>query len=200
MTHNNHDTQPMVTEALLPCPSGHDRAALDYDGEFEAFFVHCEAPLCNWRMWHDNDAEAIAAWNKRDCTQQTTRSDDPHPGYAPCPTCHQYSHSLGDDALAKAFNHFQAMTDHRGDGSPTQHVFDEETRDAAQVLMAAARSADGGLREVLEDTEATLYAVKAEALVDGGGTCLWIAEKVNDQMIANRAILGPARQALSRGK
>jgi hypothetical protein len=61
------------------------------------------------------------------------------PDYAPCPTCGQYSHSIGDDALADAFNHFQTMIDHRGDGLPTQHLFDEKTRDAAQVLMAAAR-------------------------------------------------------------
>lgn len=67
---------------------------------------------------------------------------DPHPGYAPCPTCKQYSHSLGDDALADAFNHFQMMIDHRGDGLPTQHLFDEKTRDAAQVLMAAAQMKD----------------------------------------------------------
>lgn len=45
------------------------------------------------------------------------------------------------------------------------------------------------LREALEDTMSTLSAVKAEAIVDGGGTCLWIAEKLNQQMIDNRAAL-----------
>ena len=34
--------------------------------------------------------------------------------------------------------HFEAMFSHRGDGIPTQPCCDEETRDAAQVLMAAA--------------------------------------------------------------
>lgn len=68
--------------------------------------------------------------------------DDPHPGYAPCPTCKQYSHSLGDDALTDAFNHFQAMTAHPVRVHPMGHVYDEKTRDAAQVLMSAARAKD----------------------------------------------------------
>lgn len=61
---------------------------------------------------------------------------EPHPGFAPCPVCHQYSHSLGEGVLTDAFNHFQSMFSHRGDGIPTQFTFDEKTRDAAQVLMA----------------------------------------------------------------
>lgn len=60
-------------------------------------------------------------------------------GFAPCPTCKQYSHSLGGDQLAEAFMHFQMMFSHRGGGIPTQFVFGERTRDAAQVLIAAAR-------------------------------------------------------------
>lgn len=62
------------------------------------------------------------------------------PTFAPCPTCRQHSHSIGDDQLAAAFMHFEAMTDHRGDGIPTQRLFNDATRDAAQVLMAAAVS------------------------------------------------------------
>jgi hypothetical protein len=56
--------------------------------------------------------------------------------YAPCPTCKQYSHSLGEDQIADAFNHFQSMISHRGDGIATQYAFDGKTRDAAQVLVA----------------------------------------------------------------
>lgn len=63
--------------------------------------------------------------------------------FAPCPTCKQYSHSLGDDALADAFNHFQVMYAHPVRGHPMGHIFDEKTRDAAQVLIAAARKGDG---------------------------------------------------------
>ncbi|KTE49522.1 hypothetical protein ATE69_20355 [Sphingopyxis sp. H071] len=51
------------------------------------------------------------------------------------------------------------------------------------------------LREALEDTQATLSAVKAEAIADGGGTCVWIAETLNQQMIDNRATL----QSISTG-
>ena len=64
-----------------------------------------------------------------------------NPSTTPCPTCHQYDHSsLGGDQVTNAFLHFQAMRSHRGGGTPTQFVFDEATRDAAQVLMAAARA------------------------------------------------------------
>lgn len=62
-------------------------------------------------------------------------------GFAPCPTCRQYSHSLGDDALAKAYMHFEMITAHPVRGHPMGHVYDDTTRDAAQVLMAAARAA-----------------------------------------------------------
>jgi len=66
-------------------------------------------------------------------------------GFAPCPTCHQYSHSISEDRITEAFNHFQSMFSHRGDGIPTQFTFDDRTRDAAQVLMAAIRDgAPGG--------------------------------------------------------
>lgn len=58
--------------------------------------------------------------------------------FTPCPTCKQYSHSIGGDALAEAFRHFDAMICHRGDDTPTQFRFDEATRNAAQVLMARA--------------------------------------------------------------
>jgi hypothetical protein len=72
-------------------------------------------------------------------TQLPVAQADRDAGFAPCPLCKQYSHSLGEDQLADAFMHFQSMFSHRGDGIPTQHNFDETTRDAAQLLMAAAR-------------------------------------------------------------
>lgn len=71
--------------------------------------------------------------------------------FAPCPVCKQYSHSVGEDQLAQAFMHFQSMFSHRGDGIPTQHTFDEATRDAAQVLMSAARHAATARAEALEE-------------------------------------------------
>lgn len=54
-----------VTQALEPCPAGHDCAKLDYDDEFETFFVRCEEPDCSWQAWGDTEAEAITAWNTR---------------------------------------------------------------------------------------------------------------------------------------
>lgn len=63
----------------------------------------------------------------------------PLAGFAPCSLCKQYSHSIGDDQLAKAFMHFQSMIAHPVRGHPMGDAFDEQTRDAAQVLMAAAQ-------------------------------------------------------------
>lgn len=60
--------------------------------------------------------------------------------FAPCPLCHQYSHSIGEDRIAEAFNHFQMMYAHPIRGTPMGHIFDEETRDAAHVLLAAIRA------------------------------------------------------------
>lgn len=67
--------------------------------------------------------------------------------FAPCPTCHQYSHSLGEDRIAEAFRHFQSMMMSEIKGYPTHHAFDERTRDAAQVLVSAIRDgATGGVQ------------------------------------------------------
>lgn len=109
-------------------------------------------------------------------TQEDRRGD-----YVPCPLCKQYSHSIGEDQLAGAFNHFQSMFSHRGDGIPTQHSFDQRTRDAAQVLMAAARqsvqaAAEGG------DARELLAALGGYASLDDFrrilGECRTSAERV----------------------
>jgi len=63
--------------------------------------------------------------------------------YEPCPTCGQYNHSIGEDALAEAFMYFQSMYVHPVSGHPMGHNFHEKTRDAAQILMAAARNVNG---------------------------------------------------------
>ncbi len=57
----------------------------------------------------------------------------------PCPTCGQYSHSLGDDAITEAFNHFHSTYVRPVRSHLMVDVFDAKTRNAAQVLMAAAR-------------------------------------------------------------
>ena len=59
--------------------------------------------------------------------------------FAPCPLCKQYSHSISADQLAAAFKHFQSMYAHPVRGHPMGRNFDKQTRDAAQILMAAAR-------------------------------------------------------------
>ena len=83
----------------------------------------------------------ISSWNTRHLPQPSELVE----GYDPCPTCRQYSHSIGCDVVAAAFNHFQSMIAHPVRGHPMGDAFDEQTRDAAQVLMAqlAKLQADG---------------------------------------------------------
>ena len=54
------------------------------------------------------------------------------PDFAPCPTCHQYSHTIAGGLVEEAAMHFTAMIDGR------QYRFDDQTRDMAQRLIAAA--------------------------------------------------------------
>jgi hypothetical protein len=63
-------------------------------------------------------------------------STEPAGEYDPCPLCKQYSHSIGCDNVAAAFNHFHTMIAHPVRGYPMGHAFDEQTRDAAQVMMS----------------------------------------------------------------
>lgn len=93
-------------------------------------------------------------------------------GFVPCPLCKQYNHSIGGDQLADAFMVFQSMFSHRNDGIPTQFCFDEKARDAAQVLMAAARQPQSPdtsevdeILRVYENGEADA-ALTIEALVE----------------------------------
>jgi len=76
------------------------------------------------------------------------------PTYSPCPVCGQYSHSIAGGLLEEAHLHFETMISHRGDGLPTQHVHNSETRDMAQRLLAelaAALQREAKLREALAD-------------------------------------------------
>ena len=85
-------------------------------------------------------------------------------GYDPCPTCRQYSHSIGCDVVAVAFNHFQSMIAHPVRGHPMGDTFDEQTRDAAQVLMAQLAKLQAELVEC-DTREAGLVAdLSADAL------------------------------------
>lgn len=84
--------------------------------------------------------------------------------YSPCPTCRQYSHSIGEDALSEAFLHFETMIAHPVRGHPMGQAFDDKTRDMAQRLMAAARQSErrddvGRLREALRIAMDGLYQV-----------------------------------------
>lgn len=71
--------------------------------------------------------------------------------YAPCPTCGQYSHSIGEDQIVAAYNHFQAMVcENSAKPYPTGYAFSDETRDAANVLLQSLST----LRQRIEALEA----------------------------------------------
>jgi hypothetical protein len=72
---------------------------------------------------------------------KTTTPTDGLADFVPCPMCKQYSHSIAGDDLADAIMHFESMTAHPLRGTPMGHNFDEQTRDYAQMLVAAARAA-----------------------------------------------------------
>lgn len=95
---------------------------------------------------------------------QTNPTPDAVERVAPCPTCGQYSHSLGEDATTAAFNHFQSMFSHRGDGIPTQYCYDEQARDAAQVLMSALRQG----QERIERLEAENARLRQDVIAFAG--------------------------------
>jgi hypothetical protein len=83
-------------------------------------------------------------------------------GFVPCPFCHQYSYSINDDKLAEAFRHFQSMQMNELKGYPTHYTFSEETRDHAQVLMAAARLASQPDVRLLEECIERVRSKKKE--------------------------------------
>lgn len=73
---------------------------------------------------------------------------------------------------------------------------DEAMEDAAVEITRLRAELSSGEADVigrlvgaLNDTQATLSAVKAEATVDGGGTCVWIAETLHAQMVTIAATL-----------
>lgn len=74
-----------------------------------------------------------------------------------CPTCRQYSHSIGEDAVTAAFNHFQMLIcENPMKAYPTGHLFQAQTRDAAQVLIAEI------IRLRAENAEAEQRGARAE--------------------------------------
>lgn len=124
---------------LKPCPNAQCGGknvgrCEDPDSLTRPIWFECFSCGCRGRR-AKTEAEAIAAWNTRPPEAAEVTGAE----FAPCPTCRQYSHSIGEDKLAAAFMVFQSMFSHRNDGIPTQFCFDEQARDAAQVLMTAAR-------------------------------------------------------------
>ena len=81
----------------------------------------------------------------------TDLSQQAREGFAPCPTCRQYSHSIPDDKLGEAFRHFEGMIAHPVRGHPMGYAFDQKTRDMAQVLAAAAQQRAEGRNEALNE-------------------------------------------------
>ena len=79
--------------------------------------------------------------------------------FSPCPTCKQYSHSIGEDQKSLAFQHFQSMYSHRGDGIPTQFTFDEVTRDHAQVMVQAITDLEAERDKLREQYQEIIYGV-----------------------------------------
>lgn len=87
-------------------------------------------------------------------------------GYAPCPTCKQYSHSIGEGLVSEAIMHFTAMEAHPFRGTPMGHAFDEQTREYAQRLVATIEQLRARVAElegaVLAEREACAKLVESK--------------------------------------
>lgn len=83
-------------------------------------------------------------------------------GFEPCPTCKQYSHSIGDGLVAEAVLHFTTMTAHPVRGTPMGDVFDAKTRDYAQRLVAGIQSLQIHLAAAKDPTQRMAKILGAE--------------------------------------
>jgi hypothetical protein len=86
------------------------------------------------------------------------------PGFSPCPTCRQYSHSLGQGQQTGAYMHFQSMVAHPVRGHPMANAFDDQTRDAAEVLVSSINTLVDTLKSAREYVS---EAVDANGGIDG---------------------------------
>lgn len=66
-------------------------------------------------------------------------------GYAPCPTCKQYNHSIDEGLVGEAILHFTTIEAHPVRGTPMGPIFDEKTIDMARRIVARI----GALEEAL---------------------------------------------------
>src|SRR3546814_9964486 len=83
---------------------------------------------------------------------------------SPCPTCRQYSHSIGEAQHNQAYMHFQSMIAHPVRGHPMANAFDDQTRDAAEVPMASISTLVDTLKSAREYVS---EPVDANGVVDG---------------------------------
>ena len=86
------------------------------------------------------------------------------PGFSPCPTCRQYSHSLGQGQQTEAYMHFQSMVAHPVRGHPMANAFDDRTRNAAEVLVSSINTLVDTLKSAREYVS---EAVDANGGIDG---------------------------------
>jgi hypothetical protein len=126
--------------------------------------------LCSKHKMFDGDCPSglsyftADAWNEGNAIL-STGDDAGRAGFAPCPLCKQYSHSIGGDKLAEAILHFETMYAHPLRGTPMGQMFDDKTRDMAHVLTARNKALeealeriarhDVGLQGLIEDGEDT---------------------------------------------
>src|SRR3546814_8510235 len=99
----------------------------------------------------------ISDWSSDVCSSDLA-------SFSPCPTCRQYSHSIGEAQHNQAYMHFQSMIAHPVRGHPMANAFDDQTRDAAEVLMASISTLVDTLKSAREYVS---EAVDANGGIDG---------------------------------
>src|SRR3546814_13965279 len=94
--------------------------------------------------WPNIDADRLIAKERR---MSENAEATAVASFSPCPTCRQYSHSIGEAQHNQAYMHFQSMIAHPVRGHPMANAFDDQTRDAAEVLMASCKMGRAAGRE-----------------------------------------------------
>lgn len=163
---------------LKPCPVCGNRAFLSITGVPGHRSVWCLTDGCLRMPPRETAEEAAAAWNTR-AELSSLRGEAVAWMYergAPFPV--RYIHDMRTPAY---------LTD--GEGWTETPLYARPTPDSDVI---------GRLVGALDDTQATLSAVKAEATVDGGGTCVWIAETLHAQMVTIAVALASLPSAVKK--
>src|SRR3546814_18385057 len=99
--------------------------------------------------WPNIDADRLIAKERR---MSENAEATAVASFSPCPTCRQYSHSIGEAQHNQAYIHFQSMIDHTVRGYLMANAFDDQTQDAGAVPMASTSTHLDNLKQPRQES------------------------------------------------